>query len=342
MRLHRWAAAATAGLVLAVAPGALQVTGSQTPVVDRAPVGDRDVDEGSDASGPAASSPPSVPGVAEPTVAGMSVDVPRVAAPDGEVFAVLVGINDYPGSRRDLQAAVADVDLVDAALAGFGVPPENRVVLRDGQATLAAATAAIRALVERGGPGATYVLAFTGHVRKLDRDTEAMVFADDRVLRDDELAALVAPAATQRFWFLVSACYSAGFTELLRPGRVLTAAAGANELAWENPDLNASYLVHQMVREGWLRGKAGPSVQEAFAYAHAVLSREHPNRVPVQIDHLGAPLVLGPSNPSSPAGTSTSTPAPAAPTRPPPSTPAATPPPSEPEDDPCVLGIVYC
>jgi hypothetical protein len=262
------------------------------------------------------------------------------------VFALLIGIDDYPGRRGDLRAAGADVELVDAALAGFGVPAGNRVVLRDGQATRTGVVTAIEALVRQGGPDATYVLGFAGHARKLDRDTEAVVLADGEVLRDTELAALLAPASTQDVWVLLASCFAGGFTELLAPGRILTAAAGANQLAWEDPRLNASYLVHHLVREGWLEGRAGPSVQEAFAYADATLVRERPNRRPVQIDERGQPLVLGAGDPTTaidlvPPAPSSSAPSPPAPaSSSAASTPPTTAPPEEPEEDPCLLGIL--
>jgi hypothetical protein len=88
------------------------------------------------------------------------------------------------------------------------------VVLRDGQATLAEVQAAVRSLVVQGGPNATYVFGFAGHVRKLDHDTEALVLADGGILRDSELAALVAPATTQHMWFLLASCYFVTTLEL--------------------------------------------------------------------------------------------------------------------------------
>jgi cell division septation protein DedD len=336
MELHRWAGVGAVALVLALVPDAIHHPASDAPAGERSPVGSDGVVLEPAAPVTPSAAPASVEAAPPTRPAPVPVARPPLAAPEGDVFALLIGINDYPGVRRDLRAAVADVETIDAALDGFGVPAANRVVLRDGQATLPQVRASVQALVARGGPGATYVFAYTGHVRKLDRDTEAMVLADDGLLRDAELAALVAPAATQRFWFLLSACYAAGFTELLAPGRVLTAAADANSLAWESPDLNASYLVHQMIREGWLRGKAGASVQAAFAYAHATLSREHPNRVPVQIDQLREPLVLGERRPAAPA------PAPPPPRQPTTAEPVATRPPPEPEEDPCFLGVMYC
>ena len=48
-----------------------------------------------------------------------------------------------------------------------------------------------------------------------------------------------------------------------------------------------------MVREGWLQGKAGPTVQEAFAYADARIKARYPSRRPMQIDRTSGRLRLG-------------------------------------------------
>lgn len=340
MRFGRWACAACVALALAIAPGALRLASDQRSPVERPSLVPPDPVDLVLTDEVAITPPGELSGpVAEP-VAPPPQFVPAAAAPlEGEVFALLIGINDYPGRGSDLRSAVADAQTLDAALDGFGVPDGNRVMLRDGQARRADVVAAVESLVAQGGAGSTLVLSYTGHVRKLDRDTEALVLADGEMLTDAELGALLAPAAAQRMWLLLATCYADGFTELLAPGRVLTAAAGANELAYENTALNGSYLVHYLVREGWLLGAAGPSVQEAFAYADSSLARDHPRHRPILRDGYGRPLILGPGDPTSAAGQAPPTPAE-------PSDPgtgsAATPPPSTPppEEESCLLGIL--
>jgi hypothetical protein len=201
----------------------------------------------------------------------------------GTVHALLIGINDYPGSDFDLGSAVGDADTMERAMVHFGVPAANREVLRDGQASRSQVVAAVQRLVQRAGPESTIVLAYAGHVRKVDSDTEAIITADGGVLTDRELGDLLAPARASAMWVVMATCYGGGFTELLGPGRLLTAASGADSLAYESPHLGASYLVHHMVREGWLEGKAGPTVQEAFAYADARIRERYPSRRPVQL-----------------------------------------------------------
>jgi hypothetical protein len=344
MRIGRWASGAALAVALAVAPGLVRLVPSPDGPVDRAPLAlERLEPPPPPVTGEVPVTPPPevlTGEVAAPTAPAPTFDPAQVAA-DGEVFALLVGIDDYPGSRYDLGSAVADVETIDAALSGFGVPAGNRVMLRDGQATRETVTSAVASLVQQGGPGATYVLAYAGHARRLDHDTQAVVLADGALLRDRELAALLAPATTQRMWLLFATCYAGGFSELLAPGRVLTGAAPSNQLAWEDPALNASYLVHYLVREGWLQGKAGDSVQEAFTYADRALARDHPNRRPVQADEAGAPLVLGPGDPRDALEQAPPGPRPAPPPPPPPSSPPPQGPAPE-DDSPCLLGVLYC
>jgi hypothetical protein len=345
MRIDQWACAAVAAVALAALPGAVQLVASTPAGVERAPLSQERL--GTPPAEIAIQAPEVLEGeVAQPTAPAPTFASHAVAA-DGEVFALLVGIDDYPGGGHDLRSAVADVDTMDAALDGFGVPAGNRVVLRDGQATRAQVAAAVRSLVVQGGPGATYVFGFAGHVRKLDSNTEALVLADGGVLRDSELAALLAPATTQHMWVVIAGCFGGGFTEVLAPGRVLTAASGADELAWEDPRLNASYLVHYLIREAWLQGKAGASVQEAFAYADATLAQTRPDRRPVQIDDAGGPLLLGLGDPAQGAGRVPALPAPSRPAEPSSSPSSSRPPtttrPTEDDDEPsCVLGVVLC
>ncbi|MFP5256413.1 MAG: hypothetical protein ACLGI8_11255 [Acidimicrobiia bacterium] len=271
----------------------------------------------------------------------------RSTAGRGEVLSLSVGIDDYPGSSADLRWAGADAVTVDDALARFGVPASNRVLLRDGQARREALIAAIRSLVAEAGPGTKAVFAFAGHVRKLDRDTEAMVTADGDTITDAELAALLAPIQADQVWVLMAACFAGGFTEVLAPGRVLTAAADASSLAYESSTIGGSYLIHHLVREAWLEGRAGPTVQEAFAHA-AAATAGHRDRRPVQVDQAGGPLWFGPAGaaqpsgpPPAPASEPSSSPAPGSsagsPSSPPPKRPA----PSEEDDDRCTL-LVLC
>ncbi|MGH9179091.1 MAG: caspase family protein, partial [Acidimicrobiales bacterium] len=219
-------------------------------------------------------------------------------------WAVIIGINDYPGTRSDLRSAVNDANDVDQALAAMGVPDQNRLVMRDGQATGAGIRQAVEWLVSRAGPDATAVFFYGGHVRKLGVTTEALVAADGSLVADRDLGEWLSHLTARRSWVAIAGCYGAGFTELLAPGRVLTGASAADALAYESSEFNRSFMVQYMVREAMIENRASSSVQAAYAYALTELAREHPGRQPVQIDMLLAPLDLRPLlAPSPPAAT---------------------------------------
>lgn len=214
--------------------------------------------------------------------------------PSGGTWAVIVGVNDYPGSRSDLRSAVNDANDVDLALAGLGVPLDHRLVLRNTQATSDVIRAATDWLVARAGPDAVAVFFYSGHVRKLGPTTEALVGADGGLLRDDELGARLSHLQARRAWVAIAACFGGGFTEVLAPGRILTGAAPADALAYESSRLGRSYMVQYMIREAMIEGRASGSVQAAFTYATLALARQNPTRLPVQIDLSVLPLDLRP------------------------------------------------
>jgi len=232
--------------------------------------------------------PPAPPAPPPPALAQLS---PQPDLKPG-IWAVVVGINDYPGSRADLRSAVTDADDMDAALAKLGVAPDHRLVLHDREASADTLRRALDWLVLNAGPDATAVFSYAGHVRKLDRDTEAMVAADGRLVTDAEVATRLQGLAARHLWIVMETCYGGGFTEPLRAGRVLTAAADANSLAYENLGFGRSYLGEYLVYQGLIWAQARPNVQDAYAYAYASLARDYPNRLPFQDDRAGETVSL--------------------------------------------------
>jgi hypothetical protein len=251
---------------------------------------------------PVFDAPPAPP---PPPPPELRVPLPAPGAPQSSgTWAVIIGINDYPGTRSDLRSAVNDANDMEQALAAMGVPDQNRLVMRDGQATAAGIRQAVEWLVSRAGPDATAVFFYGGHVRKLGLTTEAMVAADGGLVTDRDLGEWLSHLTARRSWVAIAGCYGAGFTELLAPGRILTGAAAADALAYESSEFNRSFMVQYMVREAMIENRASSSVQSAFTYALTELTREHPGRQPVQIDMLLAPLDLRPLlAPPAPAAT---------------------------------------
>ena len=274
---------------------------------------------------------------------------------DGGVWAVVVGIDDYPGGDADLRAAVADARDVDSALAAYGVPANHRFVLLDHQATADNIRGALAWMAARASADSTVVFFYSGHVRQVagdpDRDgevvDEAIVAADGDNVYDGQVADLLRGIDARSAWIGIAACYGAGFEDVLAPGRILTAAAGENDVAYENSSLGHSYMVEYMVRRAMLQGKAPASVQDAFAWARAQIARDYPNRQPAVIDRSRGPVVLG--RPKAPTPNAERKPAPQPPPEPEDPQPApSAPPPTAPEPKPdgtaCaqVLGVSVC
>ncbi len=222
--------------------------------------------------------------------------------PLGGTWAVLIGVNDYPGESADLRSAVNDVNDMDEALARVGVTADRRLLLQNGQATASNIRAAVDWLNSHASADATAVFFFAGHVRKVSSTTEALVGADGEMVLDTDLARLLDGLRASRTWIGIAGCFAGGFNEVVRPGRILTAAAPADSLAYENGRFGRSYLVEYMVRRGMLE-KGLTTVEAAFAFATAELKRDFPNRLPVQQDQLTGDLDLRPPPPPRPAPT---------------------------------------
>ena len=261
-----------------------------------------------------ATTPSSIPAVDRPIVAPAAFPKTRAVPStrpsrtayaggpkDGGVWAVVVGIDDYPGGDADLKAAVADARDVDSALAAYGVPAHHRMLLLDKQATADNIRGALAWMAGRASADSTMVFFYSGHVRQVagdpDRDgeavDEAIVAADGDNVFDGQVAELLRNADARAAWLGIAACYGSGFDDALAPGRLLTAAAGENDVAYENSSLGHSYMVEYMVRRAMLQGKAAGSVQEAFTWARAQIARDYPNRQPAILDRSRGPLVLG-------------------------------------------------
>jgi len=234
--------------------------------------------------------PPSPAAVAVPAPTSSS-SVPNLAG--GNVYALVIGINDYPGSAVDLQNAVADADDMVTALVNYDVPTSNIVELVDGDATAGNIVRGMTWLVSTAPPGSTAVFYYSGHARKLDPVTEAIVGSDGIALTDRYLARRLLPLESRDAWIVISACYGGGFDEMLAPGRILTAAADANSLAYESDTYGRSYLGEFLVRRALIEGRAGgPTVQQAYNWAQASLQRVAPDRTLTEYDASSGPISL--------------------------------------------------
>jgi len=309
---------------------------AKAPLPPAPPPAERPIQQPDDGTptAPEASTPPlvvdSVFRDRTPIVRAPATDAART------VFGLIIGINDYPGDSSDLRGAVPDAEDMSDALAMYGVPEANVRTLLDGDATTPDINNAVAWLDASTTPDSTVVIFYAGHVRKLDSQTEAIVAADGGVLPDWYLARQLDPLPAHNTWIVMAACYGGGFDELMKPGRILTAAADANSLAYENASFDRSYLDEYLIHQALLQQRAGgPTAQQAFDYAQAGLERDYPDRTLTQIDMSTEAISLDgvhrdspPAPPPDPGGGGAGGPVPS-PATPDPSSPPSTPPPCQ-------------
>ena len=220
---------------------------------------------------------------------------PAVRATDPGTWAVVVGINDYPGDQYDLSYAVNDASDAVQALEMQGVDESHIMFLRDGQVTVPVLHSAIDWLVNHAGPDAVSAFFYAGHVSKVNASTEELVTSDGGRIRDTQLASWFRPLAAKQAWFAIAACYGGGFNELLGPNRVLTAAAGPDDVAYESSLFQRSYFGEYMIRRAMIEGRSNDTVQSAFSWASANLAQDYPERQPFELDQSDGHVNLRPA-----------------------------------------------
>jgi metacaspase-1 len=94
--------------------------------------------------------------------------------------ALLVGINDYPGTANDLHGCLNDAtNVYDVLVKYFGFSPGDIRLLQDGRATRQAIVSGLETLVGRAAPGDTLVFQYSGHGSQV-RDKEGDELADGK------------------------------------------------------------------------------------------------------------------------------------------------------------------
>jgi len=119
--------------------------------------------------------------------------------------ALLVGINDYPGTQNDLQGCVNDTtNVYDVLVKHFGFAPPDIVLLSNSRARKATILEGLKSLLAGAKDGDTLVFHYSGHGSQVrDTDGDELEDGKDEVLcpydfdwsggfiRDDDLASLI-------------------------------------------------------------------------------------------------------------------------------------------------------
>ena len=155
---------------------------------------------------------------------------PRQAAVAGgaRVFALMVGVSDYPEDVGDLEFTDEDARKLAETLQRDGSLNEASVVLTNAEATVAGVRSAFSRVAAQAGPDDMFLFFFSGHggqeptpVTGLEPDgkAETLVLTDGEIT-DAELGRLFASLDTRLALLVVDACFSGGFARNVvdRPG----------------------------------------------------------------------------------------------------------------------------
>ncbi|HSG46435.1 MAG TPA: caspase family protein [Longimicrobiales bacterium] len=147
-------------------------------------------------------------------------------------YALLVGIDDYPGTGSDLRGPVRDAQIMRNVLVGrFGFSDENVVLLTDADATRENIANAILAHLGQAGPDGVAVFFYSGHGTRIGADIgltgsldpeprgdgdEALYIhghtGTSSVLLDEELEYLLASLEAGRTLAVMDACFTGEVT----------------------------------------------------------------------------------------------------------------------------------
>ena len=160
-------------------------------------------------------------------VQGQESERQRAVESGQRVFAVMVGVSDYPDDYNDLPFTDEDAVKLEEELARQGVLNPASIVLTNARATRSAVTAAFEQVAAQAGPDDLFIFFFSGHGVQEDSDDPAeldgqseLLSLHDGDLSDDELAALFDTVDARLALLVIDACYSGGFARdiITRPG----------------------------------------------------------------------------------------------------------------------------
>jgi len=214
---------------------------------------------------------------------------------EGNKYAIIIGISDYPGDDADLEYCDDDAqDMYDALTTLYGYDEDNIHLLLDMNASFTAIRDAINFTKSQAVAGDEVVFFFSGHGtngRVNDGDTEktdeAIVSHDGNpsgsfvAIWDGQLRDWFAGFKTSRIIFIFDSCLAGGMTDLKAPGRIINMACSESGLSYEGNWGENGDFTYFFVVQGMLEGKADRydhdnnatspdvTIEEAFDYAKA-------------------------------------------------------------------------
>jgi hypothetical protein len=139
--------------------------------------------------------------------------------------ALVVGIDDYPGTARDLPSCVADARFA-AAMLRDTFHFDDLIELHDSQATLESVSRSLGLLLSRVAPEDRIVFYYSGHGTQTVRNGELResLVLHDLLLHDDVLVAATQDLKPGVFTVVLDACFSGGMSKRLDATRIKSTA----------------------------------------------------------------------------------------------------------------------
>ena len=209
-------------------------------------------------------------------------------------YAIVIGINDYPGTGSDLQYTVADADEMTYVLLNT-YEFDDVIELIDAAATKTAILEAIADVKTSAKSGDEVVFYFSGHGAKGKADDgdknnvdQAIVVQEDghfAFIWDGELVQWFSGFSATRIVFIFDSCLSGGMSVLKADGRVVCMASTINGMSLEGAGWGGGHgqFTYYFAEEGMELTKADVrppdnqvTVEEAFDYANANCKSQTP------------------------------------------------------------------
>ena len=156
-------------------------------------------------------------------------------------YAILVGINDYPGVELDLPYSINEItSFKNTLLLGTNWEQSNIKVLTDTNATASNIIQKIRWLDEQENENDISIFYYAGHGGKTN--TNEYLITYDSLLSDVELAQEL-DKLEGKVVVILDSCYSGGFIEELENrNRVILAACAKNGIAFQDSRLKSGFF----------------------------------------------------------------------------------------------------
>jgi len=213
-------------------------------------------------------------------------------------YAIVIGINDYPGNGSDLQYTVADAhEMTNVLLNTYEF--DNVIELTNTNATKTAISEAIADIKTSAKLGDEVVFFFSGHGAKGKADDGDKNNVDQSIvvqevvqgtlqfafIWDGELVQWFSNFTATRIVFVFDSCLAGGMSVLKAPGRVVCMASTVNSMSLEGAAWGGGHgqFTYYFAEEGMRLTKADVrpqdnkvTVEEAFDYANANCKSQTP------------------------------------------------------------------